>query len=122
MFVENPLLEPAMWPIDFDSSRRGQWSEITFAELEQNEVIGFPKIDTTLINPVAIDIISGPHALKKADATLTYMQQLMIKDLDLPRQDAVNRLQMFPGDWPIQFLEIKTPDDFQPSPANPRQV
>ena len=121
LFLENPLLYSDIWPVGLDAPRRdASWQEVSFADLEENDILGFPTLHRDSINPVAIDIVSGPHALHKADSLLTYMHQLLIKGLDLPREDAVRRLQLFPSAWTVQFLDLKTPQDFQPTDQCPR--
>ena len=78
LFLENPLLHPDIWPVKFTAARtsRSAWTEISFGDLAENDVIGFPKLDRDAINPVAVDIASGPHAIKQADSLLTYMNQI----------------------------------------------
>jgi hypothetical protein len=77
LLIENPLLHPEIWPVVFTAARTSgtQWVEISFRDLAENDVIGFPKLDRDSINPVALDIASGPHAIKQADSLLTYMNQ-----------------------------------------------
>ena len=121
LFLENPLLYTDIWPVGLDAPRRdSSWQEISFEDLEENDILGFPILHRDLINPVAIDIVSGPHALVKADSLLTYMHQLIIKGLDLTREEAACRLQSFPTAWTIQYLDLKTPEDFQPTDQFPR--
>ena len=121
LFLENPLMYPDIWPISLDGPRRDSaWVEVSFRDLEDNDVLQFPKLNAENINPIALEIISGPHALVKADSTLTYMNQLLIKDLNLTREETVQRLQAFPSDWKVQFLDITTPGDFQPSELSPQ--
>ena len=95
---------------------------MTFGALEENDVIGFPKQPENLINPVAIELTSGPHAIVRANAVLTYMGQLLLKGRGLTREQTVRALQTFPDDWKVFFTEIKTPPDFQSSPDCPRWV
>ena len=120
-FLENPLLYPDNWPISFTGAQRGTaWVEVSFRDLETHDVIGFPKLNSDSINPIALDIVSGPHALQKADSLLTYMHQLLIKEENLTREQAVQRLQLFPSDWRVQYTDLRTPDDFEPSEDIPR--
>ena len=120
LFLENPLLHPDIWPISFTGAQRGSaWIEVSFRDLENNNVIDFPRLNRDEINPIALDIVSGPHALQKADSLLTYMNQLLIKDQNLTREQAVQRLQYFPSDWRVQYLDLRTPADFQPSEDTP---
>ena len=121
LFLENPLLHPDIWPINLTAGRRdAAWTEISFRDLETNDIIGFPKLNSDSINPTALDLVSGPHALKKADSVLTYMHQLLIKDSNLTREQASAVLQNFPSDWKVQFLDLSTPSDFEPSEHMPR--
>ena len=121
LFLENPLLHPDIWPHRLDGPRRDSaWTEISFRDLEENDVLEFPKLNAETINPIALEIVSGPHALLKADSCLTYMNQLLIKDLNLTRDEASQRLQVFPFDWKLQYLDITTPPDFQPSQVSPQ--
>ena len=116
LFLENPLIHPDIWPISFLGPQRGTaWVEVSFRDLIDNDVIGFPKIPRDMINPVALELASGPHALQRADSLLTYMHQLLIKDEDLSREESIQRLQNFPYDWKVQYMDIQTPTDFQPS-------
>ena len=121
LFLENPLLYPDIWPIKFTGVQRGSaWVDVSFRDLENDDIIGFPKLNADSINPIALDIVSGPHALQKADSLLTYMNQLLIKDENLTREQAIQRLQNFPSDWRVQFLDLRTPANFQPTEENPR--
>ena len=123
LFLENPLLHPEIWPVDFTKARTGNdWQEMTFGDLAENDVLNFPKLDRHSINPVAIELVSGPHALKKADSILTYMGQLLIQNQNLTREETVNQLQRFPDDWKFQYMEIKAPSDFQATQDCPRWV
>ena len=87
-----------------------------------SDVIGFPKLDRDAINPVAVDIASGPHALKQADSLLTYMNQILIKGRNLNREDTIAELDSFPLDWKVQYVDIAAPIDFQPTEECPRWV
>ena len=123
LFIENPLLYPEIWPVSFTKARTGNdWTELTFNDLARNDVLNFPKLDRYSVNPVALELVSGPHALKKADSILTYMGQLLLKDRNLSREDTVAELQNFPGNWKLQYMSIRTPPDFQPRPDCPRWV
>ena len=69
LFQENPLLYPEIWPVDFTKARSGNvWRELTFRDLANNDVLNFPKLDRGSVNPVALELVSGAHALKKADS------------------------------------------------------
>ena len=121
LFLENPLLYPDIWPVNLTAGRRDTaWTEASFRDLETNDIIGFPKLNSDSINPTALDLVSGPHALQKADSVLTYMHQLLIKDSNLTREQASAVLQNFPSDWKVQYLDLTTPPDFEPSERMPR--
>ena len=71
LFIENPLIHPEIWPVDFTKARTGHdWTEVTFQDLQANDTLNFPKLDRDSVNPVALELVSGPHALKKADSLL----------------------------------------------------
>ena len=121
LFLENPLIHPEIWPISFIGTQRGTaWIELSFRDLINNDVIDFPKLPRDMINPVAIELTSGPHSLQRADSLLTYMHQLLIKDENLSREEAIQRLQNFPYDWKVQYMDIQSPPDFLPSQDRPR--
>ena len=124
LFLENPLLHPDIWPVNFTTGRisNTDWVEVSFGDLEENDVIGFPKIDRDLINPVALDLTSGPHALQQGDSLLTYMNQILLKGRDLTREQTEQALQTFPFDWKLQFMDIRAPAEFQPSDNMPRWI
>ena len=118
LFLVNPLIYPEIWPLSFTLARTGNdWKEITFGSLVENDVLDFPKLGQDEINPVAIELVSGPHALKKSDSLLTYMQQFLIKDRNLTREETAAELLHFPDAWKLQYTDIMTPEDFQPSSA-----
>ena len=77
---ENPLLHPEIFPVNFTAARTSNsgWIELSFGDLEMNDVLHFPKLEKQSINPIALELTSGPHALKKGNAILTYMRQLSI--------------------------------------------
>ena len=118
LFLQNPLLHTNIWPIDFTAARSSGavWQELTFGTLDANDVFGFPKLDRELINPIALELISGPHALQRADSVLTCMKQLEIKARHLTRGETVAEMHNFPDGWKLCFTEITTPQNFQPSP------
>ena len=120
VFLKNPLMHPDLWNINF-VSQGGCWTTTTFGDIQTNHGINFPQLQTHQVNPVATDLVSGPHAILKSFSLATYMGQLMIKDqnLNLTRQETELFLQNFPVDWPAQFCYVRTPDDFVPTPQNP---
>ena len=124
LFKENPLLHPEVFPIDFSAARTSSsgWVEITFGDLEENDVVQFPKLEKNEINPIALEITSGPHALKKGNSILTYMRQICLKNHNLTRDQTVEAMKEFPNSWKLQYLDLRTPPQFQPTPANPRWI
>ena len=121
LFLENPFLHPEIWPIDFTNTRPGLiWTEITVKDLQETCVINFPQLEKGQINSIALELLASTHALQKADGILTYMKQLLIKDMDLTREEAIEELKTMPGEWKIQYLELKAPSDFHPTSDCPR--
>ena len=122
MFLKNPLLHDSIWPseIKFDSGSSAYWTKTTFGNLSSHS-INFPQLDSHQINPVATDMVSGPHAIGKSFSLATYMGQLLIKErnLDLTRQETEQFLRNFPVDWKVQFCHVRAPPDFVPTPQNP---
>ena len=123
LFTVNPLLHN-IWPPDscFDSATGGNWINSTFGLFYGLNL--FPRLESHQVNPVAVDLVSGPHALMKAQSLLTYMGQLTIDklDLNLTRLETQQYLQQLPQDWRVQYFHIKTPDNFVPTTATPRWV
>ena len=85
LFLENLLHHPEIWPIHLVASRgtSSGWRELTFGSLNDTDPVAFPQLDIELINPVALELVSGPHALYRANSVLTYMKQLLLKVLKL---------------------------------------
>ena len=73
-----------------------------------SDVIGFPTLSAAQINPIALELVSGPHALFKANSVLTYMHQLLLKTQNLTRQEMHDELQGFPNEWKFQYTELKS--------------
>ena len=121
LFLENPLLYDELWPLSLDAPRNDSaWQEVSFGDLAENDILGFPKLNRDMINPVATDLVSGPHALLQADSLITYMHQLILKGQNLTREETDHRLESFPSTWKVQYLQIRAPQDFQPSDLCPR--
>ena len=97
LFLENPLLHLEIWPVNFTAARTSgvDWVELTFRDEHTNDVVAFPKLDKDMINPVAIELVSGPHALQKADSVLTYLHQLLLKGQNLSRERTAAELPNF---------------------------
>ena len=117
MFLENPLHNLEIWPLDFLAQGSCKtWQELSFGSLEISNPLDFPQLTEDEINPTAIELVSGPHAIHRGNCVLTYMQQLLLKSGNLSREEILVELQEFPTDWKFQYTEIKTPSDFLPTP------
>ena len=120
-FLQNPLLHSDNWPISFTTTG-SEWRQLTFGQLDEDDVLDFPKLARESINPIALELTSGPHAIERADSVLTYMGQLLLKGRNLSREETERALENFPNEWKLYFTEIKTPAEFQPSPNCPRWI
>ena len=107
-FLQNPLLHPDDWPISFTTSG-SQWQQLTFGQLDENDILDFPKLDRHSINPTALELTSGPHSILQADSVLTYMGQLLLKGRNLNREETARELENVPNDWKLYFTEVRTP-------------
>ena len=76
LFLKNPLLHDVI-PISLNTNRP-EWRELTFGTLISNDSIGFPWIGKGLINPIAIELVFGVHAIEKVHSVLTF-------SINLPR-------------------------------------
>ena len=123
LFTVNPLLHN-IWPqyLCFDCATGGNWTNSTFGLFYGLNL--FPKLESHQVNPVAVDLVSGSHALMKAQSLLTYMGQLTISNsnLNLTRLETQQYLEQLTQDWRVQYCQIKTPDNFIPTAACPRWV
>ena len=99
-FLQNPLLHPEIWPISFTTSG-SEWQQLTFGQLEENDIFDFPKLPRESINPTALELTSGPHSLLQADSVLTYMGQLLLKGRNLSRVETARELENFPNQWKL---------------------
>ena len=123
LFLKNPLFH-TIWPRDIkfaDRQRPGDcWTTTTFGDIHTHG-INFPQLGSHQVNPVATDLVSGPHAILKSFSLATYMGQLQIKEqnLNLTRQETELFLQNFPLSWPVQFCHVEAPHDFVSTPQNP---
>ena len=123
LFKVNPLMYEEYWPIDFNDGKPGQvWTQTTFKELNESNILNFPRLNKDEINPIALELIGGTHALIKADGVLTYMKQILIKDKNLSRAETAEELMRPPVEWKIQYVHIKTPSDFVPTLDQPTWV
>ena len=66
LFLENPFNYPHLFPIQLDKRDR-QWNQVTVAELQTNDILNFPKLTVAELNPTAIQLCGGTHALSKCD-------------------------------------------------------
>ena len=121
LFTINPLLHQ-IWPQEmcFDAATGGNWINSTFRSFYDLNL--FPRLESHQVNPVALDLVSGPHALLKGLSLLTYMGQLTIQkqNLNLTRLETQQYLEQPPNDWKVQYCQIRTPNDFVPTAACPR--
>ena len=89
--------------------------QLTFGQLDENDILDFPKLPNESINPTAVELTSGPHSIIQADSVLTYMGQLLLKGRNLNREETARQLEIFPNAWKLYFTEVRTPAEFQPS-------
>ena len=113
-FLQDPLLHPDDWPIDFTASG-SPWQQLTFGQLDENDIFDYPKLSNESINPTAVELTSGPHSIIQADSVLTCMGQLLLKGRNLNREETARHLENFPNAWKLYFTEVRTPTEFQPS-------
>ena len=108
MLAENPL-NHNVFDINFESGRRGPWTELTFADFSgPNNPINFPRLTLDEINPTAVQICSGPHAIVRAQSVLTYISQNHVKDNNITGDRAKEILEAFPGFHKVQYLRVNT--------------
>ena len=108
MNCENPLLHD-IFNINFESRVRGQWQELTIRDFNgQQNPINFPRITIDEVNPKAVGLCSGPHALFRGQGTLTYISQLFIKENNLSGGAAENILNSLPNFHKVQHLTVAT--------------
>ena len=108
MNCENPLLHD-IFNINFESRVRGQWQELTIGDFNgQQNPINFPRITIDDLNPKAVGLCSGPHALFRGLGTLTYISQLFIKENNLSGAAAENILNTLPNFHKVQHLTVAT--------------
>ena len=94
------------------------WTETTIKDIEEHHLL-FPQLNEDSINPVALELVSGPHAIQRAYSVITYMGQLELKGRNLTREEASLQLQRFPENWKVHYCDIKTPTSFVPTENQP---
>ena len=123
LFTVNPLLHN-IWPseLGLDSATGGNWTNSTLRLFYAQNL--FPQLESHQVNPVAVDLVSGPHALLKALSLLTYMGQLTIikENLNLSRLETQQYLEQPPNDWKVQYCRIEAPNNFVPTASCPRWI
>ena len=106
MKVENPLLHN-VFDIRFESRARGPWTEHTFADFTgPTNPLNIPKITLNQVNPAAIQMVSGPHAITRGMSVLTYCSQNYVKNNNISGDEAVNIIQNFPAFHKVESLRV----------------
>ena len=105
--IENPLYYTELWPIDFRGAvGRGQWTKLTFRDHFRHDVLGFPTLTNAQINPIAVTLVGGIHALTKANDILNYMNILPLKDMNMSRDEVLQACDTYPDHWEFEYLHI----------------
>ena len=107
LFLENPLLYRDLWPVNFVGRDR-QWTEILVTDLPLRNNLGFPQLQPDQINPVAVELCGGTHALNTCDSSITYIHQKELEGLGLTIEEIQNRLHHFPPNMKIEFCDINS--------------
>ena len=111
MKVENPLLHN-VFDINFQSQARGPWTDSSFADFSgQQNILNIPRLTLDEVNPKAVQLCSGPHAIQRAHSVLTYVAQLHCHDNNINGQERENIIQTFPSFHKVQHLRVTTPPD-----------
>ena len=115
MAVENPLLH-TIFNIQFESrsNRGGIWQDLTIGDFTgQQNPINFPRITLDDVNPTAVRICSGPHAITRGLSVLTYVSQLHVKENNISGAGAENIINSLPVFHSVQYLTVAArPDDW----------
>ena len=125
MSVENPLLYEDMWPIDFRArARRGDgWTMVRVGRLEYGDdegaFLGFPTPNEAEFRRAAVFLAGGIHNLLKTNDTLTYIHKLQMQNMEISPEELVQRCEGFPMMMELEYMHIKTPDDFVPTAEMP---
>ena len=106
--VENPLVHD-IFQIQFESRVRGRWTDLTIGDFvgPQNP-INFPRITLDDVNPKAVQLCSGPHAITRGHSVLTYISQLYVKENNILGDQAQNIIDSLPVFHKVQFLRVTT--------------
>ena len=116
LFTRNPLLHD-IWPpeVQFEKSG-GLWVETNFGDFHSHG-LNFPRLTPQQINPIAIDIVSGPAAILHAQSLCTYMGQLTIRaeKLDLDMDETQEYLSCFPDEWKVEYQKVETANNSAPA-------
>ena len=106
MMRENPL-NHNVFQINFERGGRGPWTDLTFADFSgPNNPIHFPRLTLDEINPTAVQLCGGPHAIFRGQSVLTYVNQLHVKENRITGDQANNILQSFPTFHKVQYLKV----------------
>ena len=111
MNAESPLLHN-VFDIRFESRARGPWSQHTFADFSgPTNPLNIPKITLDEVNPAAIQMVSGPHAISRGMSVLTYCSQIHVKNSNISGDEAANIIQSFPTFHKVESLRVDTQPD-----------
>ena len=90
------------------------------AELQTNDILNFPKLTVAELNPTAIQLCGGTHALSKCDTCITYIRQQHLKSLNLNREQMIQYCRQFPGHMIIEYFRMNTrPQDWDDAMFGP---
>lgn len=105
LWVENPLFN-GVFAINFETVNASGWSKVTAGT---SSIIGFPTLTPDQINPVAIFLMSGPHALFKADSVLTLINEIKVDEDNLSGDQAADRLNRYPEFHQVEYRDLIEP-------------
>ena len=112
LFLENPLLHADNWPFDLqkpNSTCRIPWTQTTFGNLISNDVLQFPQLTSSQINPTALELCGGSHCIEESDSPLTYMSQYMASQQNMSREETIEFVRNFPDDWALEYIKLDGP-------------
>ena len=119
MWAENPLQYEDLFPINLRGRDR-LWSQVTLAQLAQNDILNFPKLANQEINPIAVEMCGGLHALTSSNSVLTYFHQKELEGRGMDRQQLLNEVQNLPGFMTFDYFRMNTrPDDWSEEKFGP---
>ena len=110
LFLENPLHHADNWPYDFqkpNSTCRIRWNQTTFGNLDSNDVLQFPKLTSSQVNPIALELCGGSHCIEESDSPLTYMSQYMASQQNMSREETIEFVRRFPNDWQVEYIKVE---------------